>query len=264
MNQSSAEKASVSFVELLQIFTGSWKILVIGVLLGGVAGLAVSALLQPVYEAVTVYDFSIDFARTGLLTDIEEDQAMEVAGDIIKSSAVLENTVKAAGENGLEITSVEAGSVFRAERRFNQWLLKVHWKDPSDTVKLANLWGESARTALKNSEMAALNADSLQRHILSLETCLQFSTSGLPAQPLCQVSNRKDLQLELQNSGKDLLDWRSKSNGYFAGLNYSWSQEPQIPSGPIQQSRGGLTLAGGLAGLFGAAMLSLLAERKRF
>jgi len=262
MKQPLPVKENYSFVELLRIFLGTWKILVIGVLLGGIAGLAISALLQPVYEAVAVYTFSIDFARTGLLTDIEEDQAMEVAGDILKSTAVLENTIKAVGINGIQISSTETGPVFFAERRFNQWLLKTHWKEPSVAAKLSNIWAEAARSALKNSEIAALNADSLQRHILSLETCLQNSASGMPAQPLCQASSRKDLQAELQFSGNDLLDWRSKANGYFPGLNYTWSQEAQTPASPIQQSRGGLTLAGGLTGLFGAAMLILLVERK--
>jgi len=262
MKQPLPVKESISFIEFLRIFLGTWKTLVIGVLLGGAAGLGVSALLQPAYEAVAVYTFSIDFARTGLLTDIEEDQAMEVAGDILKSSAVLENTIKAAGNNGIQISSTETGSVFQAERRFNQWMLKIHWKEPSVAAKLSNIWAEAARSALKNSEIAALNADSMQRHILSLETCLQNSTSGLPAQPLCQSSSRKDLQAELQYSGNDLLDWRSKANGYFPGLNFTWSQEAQTPTAPIQQSQGGLTLAGGLAGLFGAAMLTLLVERK--
>ncbi|MEI8131842.1 MAG: hypothetical protein WCG34_05375 [Leptolinea sp.] len=262
MKKPLADKESISFIELLRIFSGGWKFLVLGVILGGAAGLAISALSQPIYEAVAVYTFSIDFARTGLLTDIEEDQVMEVAGDILKSSAVLENTIRTAGENGIQLSSTETGSVLLAERRFNQWLLKIHWKEPSVAAKLSNIWAEAARSALKNSEIAALKADSLQRHILSLETCLQNSTSGLPAQPLCQVSNHKDLLAEIQNSGQDLQEWRSQANGYFPGLNYTWSQEAQIPSAPIQHSRGGFTLAGGLAGLFAAAMLSLLVERK--
>jgi uncharacterized protein involved in exopolysaccharide biosynthesis len=262
MNQPVNEQENFTVDSLVKGIFNRWKLLVIGVLVGAVCGLVVSSFSSPVYEATAVYSFNIDFARTGLLTDIEEDQALEVAGDIIKSSAILDDTINIARASDIQISQSERDAVFQGERRFNQWLLKVRWKNPSESANLANLWAENVRTLLKNSDIAALKADSLQRHILALESCLQSSTSGLQAQPLCQVSSRNDLLAEMQNSGAELQDWRIKSNGFFPGLNYTWSQEARIPANPSLQSRASLLLSGGLAGLFAAVILSLFLERK--
>lgn len=243
--------------DLFGVFKQSWKILAIGTLLGGFAGLLASGLLAPRYEAAAVFSFSIDFARTGLLTDIEEDQALEVAGDIVKSTGVLKGVQEKAQETGLITGKKDLKSAFTAERRFTQWLLKVIWSDGDTAAQLANLWANETQSALKNAQQASWKADSLHRHILSLETCLQQSTSGLAAQPLCQVSNRSALLDEIENSGEDLKRWQGESQGYFPGLNFAFTQEASAPGSPIQYSRGALVLAGSLTGLLIAALITL-------
>jgi uncharacterized protein involved in exopolysaccharide biosynthesis len=249
---------SLSVKEFIRVFSRGWRWVVIGSLLGGIIGWVISLSLPPVYEAASLFDFSIDFARTGLLTDIEEDQAMEIAGDIIQSTKVLDLTIQSAKEQGIPLDNAIPTLGFTAERRFNQWLLKVRWKDPVIAAELSNIWAESAFTVFQESAKAAIKADSLQRHILSLETCLQNSTSGLPAQPLCQVSNRVELQKELKASGNDLMEWRTASNGFFPGMNFTFSQKANPPSNPIMRTRGSLTLAGSFAGLFLSLLISVI------
>lgn len=247
----------ITLARLLIFLKQGWKIMAIGVLLGGLTGLVVSALNFPEYEAVAVFSFSIDYARTGLLSDIEEDQAMEVAGDIINSTDVMQMTLERAIEIGLPVDEKSLRSKFTAERRFNQWLLKVRWNNPDIARKLADLWSEAGNTVLKNSRQAAWKTDSIHRYLLSLESCLQQSTAGLPAQPLCQASNRVDLLAEMENTGIELRQWADLSRGYFPGLNFSWSQEAAVPNSPTQFSRGSLVLAGSLAGLAAASILCL-------
>jgi hypothetical protein len=242
-----------SFILLKQ----GWKIIVIGVILGGLFGLAVSSKLSAEYETKSVFSFSIDYARTGLLTDIEEDQAMEIAGDLINSTQVFQATQTRADAMGLKITSEEFRSRLTAERRFDQWLLKVRWNNPETAARLANLWSETTLEAMQSAQQAAWKADSLHRYILSLESCFQQSTSGLPAQPLCQASNRSELQTEMQKSGVDLQRWQNDSKGIFPGLNYTWAQEASVPDAPIQHSQGSLIFAGCLIGLMASAIISL-------
>ncbi len=55
-----------SAVYLLTINQG-WKILVIGVILGGLAGLGVSSILPPEYETTSVFSFSIDYSRNRVI-----------------------------------------------------------------------------------------------------------------------------------------------------------------------------------------------------
>ena len=150
---------------------------------------------------------------------------------------------------------IKSGST--AERRFNTWLLKVRWNNPEISARLSNLWSEATLSEFQKARQAALKADGLQRYILSLESCVQQSTSGLAGQPLCQSSNRLDLQTEMEKTGADLQRWQDESKGLFPGLNFTLAQQASIPTAPIQQSRGSLVLAGGLAGLIAAAILSL-------
>jgi hypothetical protein len=227
------------------------------VIAGGLAGLVGSYFLSPQFEAASVFSFSIDYARTGLLTDIEEDQAMEVAGDLINSSSVVKTVTQRANELGISVTDEQIKAGFAAERRFDTWLLKVRWNNPESAARLSNLWGEETLTELQKARQAALKADGLQRYILSLESCFQQSTSGLAAQPLCQSSNRLDLQAEMEKTGVDLQRWQDESKGLFPGLNFTLAQQASIPTAPIQQSRGSLVLAGGMAGLIVSAILSL-------
>lgn len=238
-----------------------WKLLVIGAILGGFAGLGISRTLNPQYETFVVYSFGFDYARTGLMTDIEEDQAMETAGDIINSTDVRNTVAERAGELGIKLSDEEIRTGFSAERRFGQWLLKVRRADSKEAALLANMWGEAARTALQNAREAAWQADALHRYILSLESCFQQSTSGLAAQPLCQASDRLKLQEEIQSSGTDLSLWQDTAQGYFPGLDFSWAQEAEESKTPIQFSVGILTLGGCLAGIL-VSLLTLIFLKK--
>ncbi len=248
---------NISLSRLLLTINQGWKILVIGVILGGLAGLGVSSILPPEYETTSVFSFSIDYSRTGLLTDVEEDQAMEIAGDLINSTDVLKRTLTRAKELGLTVEPGDFKTIFVAERRFGQWLLKVRWNDPETAARLANLWSEASHTALQNARQASWKADTLHRYILSLESCFQQSTSVLPAQPLCLASNRLELQAEMQKSGEDLVRWQEESRGIFPGLNFTWVQEAPVPDSPVQHSHGGLVLAGCLTGILAALIISL-------
>ncbi len=255
--KSTSQNSNLTILNLFQALRYFWKFLAIGAILGGMGGMLASALLSPRYEAVAVFTFSIDFARTGLLTDVEEDQAFEAAGDIVRSTRVLQSLEEKAQETGLTGGQKDLLKSLTAERRFDQWLLKVIWSDPETAARLANLWGSETLNALQNARQAAWKADALHRHILSLETCLQQSTSVVPAQPLCQASSRSALLREMQDSGEEMNRWQMEAQGFFPGLNFAFAQEAASPASPVQYSRGVLVLAGCLAGLLIAALAAL-------
>jgi uncharacterized protein involved in exopolysaccharide biosynthesis len=246
---------------MLSSFLQGWKLLVIGTILGGLAGQAATSILKPVYETASVFTFTIDYSRTGLLTDIEEDQAMEIAGDLIKSTAVFDEVISQADIMGIALDERSIRENFTAERRFSEWLLKVRADDPTTAAKLTNLWSQVSLAGFQKASRAATRADGLRRYILSLESCFQQSTSGMAAQPLCQATDRLKLQAEIEKSGDDLQRWQTESRGIFSGLNYSIAQEAGIPEDPSQHSRASLVLAGGLIGLL-TTILFMLFTRK--
>jgi uncharacterized protein involved in exopolysaccharide biosynthesis len=258
MDHSRFESQNITIKDLLGFVKEGWKLMVIGVILGGLAGLVISSLLKPEYESTAEFSFSFDYSRTGLLTDIEEDQAMEVAGDVVNSTEVRQRIIERVNELGIQITPDQLKSDFIAERRFGQWLLKVRRGDPSEAARFSNIWGEAARTSLINAQQAAVKADALHRYVLSLESCFQQSTSGQVAQPLCQASSRLELQDEMDASGKDLAKWQEQSLGFFPGLNFLWAQEAVENNAPIQHSRGSMILFGCMAGFLISVIISLI------
>jgi hypothetical protein len=261
MENQSNSHTTFTLKALAAPFLRGWQLLAAGIVLGGLAGLWIASIIKPVYEATAILTFGIDYARTGLLTDIEEDLAMEVAGDLLYSSGVLSEVIQQASETGIKLDEENIRKDLKAERRFGQWLLKVRADDPTKASNLANLWSKAAFTGLEKASLAALKADGLQRYILSLETCLQQSTSGLSAQPLCLAKDRAALLSEIDRSGEDLQRWQAESGGLFPGLNFAVAQEASVPVKPLQHSRGELVLAGGVAGLL-AVSLFLLFSRK--
>lgn len=261
MGNPKTKQNTFTLPDLLVHLTHGWKLFVIGIVVGGLLGWFATTMIKPVYESTVTYSFVIDYARTGLLTDIEEDQALEIAGDLIKSTDVLETVRSKASSTGIDTTGVNIPDNFTAERRFNQWLLKVHAEDPDTATELADLWGKVSLAEFEKASLAAVKADGLSRYILSLETCYQQSTSGLTAQPLCGASDRKKLQLEMENAGLDLQYWLRESRGIFAGLNYSIAQEAVKPESPSQHSRGALVFAGGLAGLLAVSLYLLFTHK---
>jgi len=246
---------------MLSSILQGWKLLVIGTILGGLMGQAATSVLKPVYETAAVFTFTIDYSRTGLLTDIEEDQAMEIAGDLIKSTDVFNDVISQASGMGIKLDEQLIRENFTAERRFSQWLLKVRADDPKIAANLSNLWSMVALEEFQKATRAAIQADGLHRYLLSLESCFQQSTAGMAAQPLCQASNRHKLQTEIQNSSADLLNWQTGSRGIFIGLNYSIAKEAETPDSPSQHSRASLVLAGGLIGLLVATLFMLFSRK---
>ncbi len=257
MENPKTNRSTFTLPDLLIHLTRGWKLLVTGIIVGGLLGWFATSFIKPVYESTAIFSFVIDFARTGLLTDIEEDQALEIAGDLIKSTQVSRLIQKQASAHGIDIDDVYVQENFTAERRFNQWLLKVHSDDPHKATELANLWSQVSLAEFQKASMAAIKADGLNRYILSLETCYQQSTSGLAGQPLCRASDRNQLQAEIEKTGTDLQYWLQESRGIFAGLNFSLVQEAASPESPSQHSRGALVLAGALTGMLAVSLYLL-------
>jgi len=90
MDPTQQDTQTINPSNLLTLVKQGWKLLVLCVIAGGLAGLAGSYFLPPEYEAESVFSFSIDYARTGLLTDIEGRRNRSNQPDIFKSRYVKE------------------------------------------------------------------------------------------------------------------------------------------------------------------------------
>ena len=81
-----------------------WWLLVLMMIIGGLLGLFFHGFSSAIYEAHARFMVTIDYTRTGYLSDIQEDQAMRGIGSLIGSDLILQRTVKAAQSSGLDIS----------------------------------------------------------------------------------------------------------------------------------------------------------------
>ena len=129
-------------LDYVHLIMKRWWLLVVFVFLGVAAGWLFHSLRGPVYEARAEITSSIDFSKTGELSELQEDMAVVLIGDVIKSSPVITEVISSASSQGLTIDLEEFSKNKFLERSNNHWVLIIRWEDPERTAQLANLWAD--------------------------------------------------------------------------------------------------------------------------
>lgn len=226
-----------------------WWVIVALTLAGGVFGWIFHRLNPPVYEAVGRFSASIDFVLTGPLTQLEEDIALNVVGDLISSKAVIDEVVIQAGEENIMVTRSELSRMATIERRVNSWDLRIRHTDPALAERIANIWIEQGQLVLLDSYQHALQADSLSRYIRRLEDCLAEASGSEPSHAICSRYRLNAIQMDLQEAGNALYKERLASRGLFAGLTIGPIDTAVTPESPVQYGQNQLVFAGGFIGM---------------
>lgn len=226
----------------------AWWWVCVGIIAGGVLGMALHALRPAVYQASASIAYAIDFTRSGFLTDIEEDQMLGMAGDVFTSRAVQEALVSRANRAGYALTLQDLDQVAFQERKAFVWVLTVRQAQPQAAADLVNLWAEEAYRATQTALAHAQNASSLQRHLDGLVSCYQQSVVTEPAQALCGLT-LQELRLQVSQTGDVVQAERMAGQGLLPGLMPAEPQLAQVPLRPARLGQAALVLAGGLVGL---------------
>ena len=83
------------------------------------------------YEAQAEINLAVDFSKTGQITDIEQDQIVEMVGDICKSDNVINQVL----ENYSAFSQIDFDQMAKLERRNMQWVFKVRHADAAIASK---------------------------------------------------------------------------------------------------------------------------------
>lgn len=231
-----------------QVFC-QWYYLPIAMLLGGLVGLILNGFIPPLYEAQAKFVVTIDYTRTGYLSDIQEDQAMRGIGSLIGSDLILQKTSKDAGLIYSKVSFSEIKRISRLERGEFEWFIRIRDKDAQKAAYLVNIWADKAIEVIGEALSHSFNAERLLQTLDSLEMCLQRVTIGLSSNAPCTLENVDLLLLEIQKVGEKAYLEKEASRGLMPALRVDLVEKSRVPAQPVVFARNAFILAGAMLGL---------------
>ncbi len=225
-----------------------WWVIVALTILGGVLAWAFHFLQPPLYQAQAVFNISLNFAQTGSLTQFEEDHTWEAVGDLIDSTGVLEQVVKQANAEGIQVDVNQLERMITRERKEFRWVLQLRARDPRTAAILTNLWADEANRQLEEARQHAIQAYHLHQYLTSLESCLSSHLASGPSQALCNTTTQDGLQKEMAQIGTALQQETALAGAILPSLTFELVKRADIPTQPAEFQINTLVLAGGLIG----------------
>lgn len=244
-----------SFVKhMLQVLKFWWVIALLAIA-GGVFGYEISQVRTPVYESRGVFTVSLDFVKSGVMTDIEEDQALNTIADVINSTDVLDEVAGVMKSKGVEITPSTLRRFVSVDRQGFQIIVHVNHTSAQITFDIASTWTDIAEKTLQSAIQAAVKADSLYRQLLGLEICFQQVTVVFPTFTPCEITDAADLVSSIKRVENEYLDVKIQSRGVLSAINVDLTDHPQVPISPRIFNRSVLVISAALMGFLIGVLL---------
>ncbi|MRR31505.1 hypothetical protein EG834_14540 [bacterium] len=225
-----------------------WWVVAAAAILGGLAGLGIFALKEPVYEAQVSITMGINFARTGYMEQYDKDLALGLAGSLIYSADVLQQVVDDAQAENIAVDFASLKHDSSLERKSYEWILRVRHTNPEQAVFLANHWIDLGVASLGTALQHAVSADGLQEYMNSLETCVEQVAVNAVV-PACPYASLTELQTNLSRTENEFLLEKQAARNVFPYISYQVTQLATTPQAPVVYGRNNLVLAGLLIGL---------------
>jgi hypothetical protein len=232
-----------------------WWFVAAVMLFGAGAGWGMHVLRPAMYEGRASLSTGIDYVRTGPLTDLEEDQAMGLVGDVITATDTLEAAIDRAKEQGITVSIEDLQVNGFSERHNFTWVLRVRHANPEAAAVLTNAWQDAAYSALAEAYGHALMAEELLNYTKSLTSCLENSVAVEPTHAYCTARNLEEIQKELLAANAAKKEEVLASRGLFPAMAFTIAERSTAPSAPVQYGRNSLVLCGALLGFILAVCL---------
>ena len=247
---------SFNFLDFLKAIGTRWYWLVIAMIAGGLLGWGATSFKHPLYEADAVFTVTIDYTRTGALSDVEEDQAMRGVGDIIFSDEVVSDALAVLKNQGMTLSRDEFFDDAVFDREEFRWAIRYRDADAETALRVVNAWQGEADRILQDSLVHARKAASYEKVLNGLELCLQRGTQASELEGECSLGNL-DAILGSISSTSDLINKElSQSRGLFSALTVVLSDPAQLPTQAVRYQTNVQVLCGMAIGLL-AAILAL-------
>ncbi len=236
---------------------GSWQLIFIMGVLGGLLGLAANWALPPTFQASASLGVGVDPNLAAPFSDNVQYEADLRTQDLFLSDSTLE----AARAQLAPALAGSAASDFRSHIRLDhfegEWYLRATAGSPSDAAERANAWASAATAEFKAAQAHAIKAGEFQALLFSVackpEVVVSEGRSNL------WVCDEMNLNLDPDQVSSELLTEARLSHGILPGMVISTTQSAEPPSEPTRQARALLALGGTVVGL----VLGLLAALSR-
>jgi capsular polysaccharide biosynthesis protein len=252
-------QASFSPRQEFLIRLSNWWVVLVLAIVGASVGYAVSFLIRPTYEAAAELNLAVDFSKTGMATDIEQDQIIEMVGDICKSPLVVDQVL--AAYQG--ISEEEFWQMASLERRNMQWVMKIRNTDPIVAGEMAKTWQQISYQEISNAYQHAVVVDSLTDHLNVLTRCFEQSTPQLPGNAICEFQSVEELQTEISKVAEQMKTEQEKSYGISPAISVSAFASSDIPYQQVYGLKSLFTIAGGGLGLMAGMWVIAFLPNKR-
>ncbi len=242
-------------MDFLKKLLSGWKHVAIFMVIGGLCGMGASKLLTPIYETRAVIAVTIDYTRTGALSDIQEDQAMRGLGSVIDSTVVREQVMLDAEQAGITIDQTTMTENFTLEREDFRWFLRVRDTDALRATTLANLWAQEAMNVLDSAMEHAIVVGHYQQYLDTLDYCLQRQApEGMSSEP-CADLDFEFLSAEIEKTSSAIRDEQTMSFGLMPALQFFLAEEAPLNTVAVLGTRSILIFSGAALGFLVAVLI---------
>ncbi len=239
--------SEISLILQLSRLLKYWWVIVFAAILGAGVGFALHWIQKPVYESRASITASINYVRTGKLTDVEEDEALNVVGDIIASDEIKELAFTRATQDAkLEQTGDLPQMI--VEREGSRFVFRVRSTDPQLSANIVNYWSQSAFEILSIAGQNAEQAEQYWIIIEDLSSCIQRATMVQPAFVGCTDSNLTQLLAEISRVEPELNAAQQGARGVQPGMMFFAGELAEKNTSPVANSTNLLVFGGAVVG----------------
>lgn len=231
-------------IDLLTRMLRYWPLVALMMVIGGLTAWGIHQVRPALYESQAVFTFAFNLARTGAMTEKDEDYAMGTAAAIMSASPVSAPVVEQARQRGIGLEPDPLNRSVFLERKSYRWIIRVRLPDAKAAAFVANAWAQSAYHELAAAAGHAERAETLRIYQAGLVGCLNEWVVTGPAVAECPLKSLADVQRELQSTENELKQERAAARGFMPYLIFN-SPDPAIPAiQPAQFGQNSLVLSG--------------------
>jgi len=231
----------------LEIILSRWRLLILIVLIGGLAGWLYSLGNPPIYEARSSMVFFLDEGQREKLPDTQFSLSFNNLNTILSPRAQGPILIQEFGKDCKDMTIYD----LQIERRETNWDLVVRCPDAKAAADIANAWADNAFSVVSDAYGHSLKVESLATTIDFLKRCNYNSSLEV-----CSgITDTDIVKQKMQTLWDEVGVEKRASMGINPNLVFRIESYANIPIKPVAKTVKGFIVSGGVIGLLIGTLL---------